>query len=107
MTTLYAQLLSYWVQFVLQVSKFKFETPFNTDKSILHFHFYSNQFLGSLLSSCLYYVVYSLYTFIRSGCIDDDYLNNVTDIELLDRTHKDMLDHDPYYDPDQPSTSYN
>lgn len=69
---------------------------------------YFKSISGSLLSSCLYYVVYSLYKFIRSGCIDDDYMNNVTDIELLDRTHKDMLDHDPYYDhdPDQPSTSY-
>lgn len=67
------------------------------------------KFLGSLLSSCLYYVVHSLYKFIRSGCIDDDYLNHVTDIELLDRTHKDiMIDHDYYdQDQDQPSTSYN
>lgn len=59
--------------------------------------------------SCLYYVVYSLYKFIRTGGIEDDDLNNVTDIELLDRTHKDMLDHEQYhdYDHDQPSTSYN
>lgn len=58
--------------------------------------------------SCLFYVVYSLYKFIRSGGIDDDDLNNVTDIELMDRTNKDMLDHDQYhdYDHDQPSTSY-
>lgn len=53
--------------------------------------------------------MYSLYKFIRNGGIDEDDLN-VTDIELLDRTHKDqMFDHEPYYDHDhdQPSTSYN
>lgn len=68
----------------------------------------NSHFTGALLVSCLYYVVYSLYKFIRNGGIDDDddnEFNNITDIELLERTDKDILDHD--YDHDQPSTSYN
>lgn len=64
-------------------------------------------FIGALLVSCLYYVVYSFYKFVRGGGIDDDDLNNVTDIELLDRTNKDFLDQDQDHDYYQPSTSYN
>lgn len=105
---LYAQLPLYWVRFVLQVSEKRF--PYLHCKEVLLCLFCS--FAGAMLVSCLYYVVFSLYKFIRSGGIDDDDdFNNVTDIELLEQTNKDILDHgldhDYDHDHDQPSTSYN